>query len=95
MAIEVPSLRKPEPNIGQRERIITFADGTTAFRSYSPFIMILDGIDFFEKMFFESKASTSNSDNIKGTFYLPIFGHVTLPSFSFGFSWGMPIPHLY
>ena len=52
-------------------------------------------IDFFEKMFFESKASTSNSDNIKGTFYLPIFGHVTLPSFSFGFSWGMPIPHLY
>ena len=74
----------------------TFADGTTAFRSYSPFMMILDGIDFFEKMFFESKASTSNSNNIKGTFYLPtIFGHVTLPSFSFGFSWGMPIPHLY
>ena len=57
--------------------------------------MILDGIDSFEKMFFESKASTSNSDNIKGTFYLPLFGHVTLPSFSFGFSWGMPIPHLY
>lgn len=52
-------------------------------------------IDFFEKMFFESKASTSNSDNIKGAFYLPIFGHVTLPSFSFGFSWGMPIPLLY
>ena len=73
----------------------TFADGTTAFRPYSPFMMILDGIDFFEKMFFESKASTSNFDNIKGTFYLPIFGHVTLPSFSFGFSWGMPIPHLY
>lgn len=94
MAIEVPSLRKPEQNIGQRERI-TPLQMELLLRPYSPFMMILEGIDFFEKMFFESKASTSNSENIEGTFYLPIFGHVTLPSFSFGFSWGMPIPLLY
>ena len=72
-----------------------YADGTTAFQPHSPFMIIAAGIDFFEKMFFESKASTNNSDNINGTFYLPIFGHVTLPSFSFAFSWGMPIPLLY
>ena len=74
----------------------TFADGTTAFRSYNPCLQTWYSVDSYEGVYFQGNIASGGASNATQTFYLPIIGPVTFPSFSFGFSWGwLPIPLLY
>ena len=73
----------------------SFADGTTVFRSYNPYLQTWHSIDSYEGVYFRSIITSRSNSNTAQTFYLPIIGPVTLPSFSFSFSWGLlPIPLL-
>lgn len=75
----------------------TFADGTTAFRANHPFLLTgYTGysVDSYEEIYFKGETPSSGASNATQTFYLPIIGPITFPSFGFG--WGMlPIPLLY
>ena len=73
----------------------TFADGTTAFRSRNPYLQTSYSVDSYEGVYFQGDITSSGVSNSNHTFYLPIIGPVTFPSFSLGFGWGsFPIPLL-
>ena len=74
----------------------TFADGTTAFRSNTPYMQIRFSVDSYESIYFQGNIKSSSASKTTQTFFLPIIGRVTIPFFSFGFSWRLfPIPVLY
>ena len=74
----------------------TFADGTTVFEKYSLFRRISFSVDSYEGLYYKNRSASSGASAITRTYYLPIFGPITLPLFSFGFGWSLlPIPLLY
>ena len=74
----------------------TFADGTTVFQPYNPYLPTRYSADSFEGVYFQGDTASSGTSNSTQVFYLPIIGPVTFPSFSFGFGLGsLPIPLLY
>ena len=74
----------------------TFANGTTAFRAYHPFMLTRYSVDSYEGIYFNSEINPSVTSNATHPLYLPIVKPAMLPSFSFGPNWGMfPIPLLY
>ena len=74
----------------------TFSDGTSTFRPQSPFLQERYTVNSFEGLYFQSDTTSIDSNSITPSFYVPIIGPVTLPSFSFGFGWGaLPAPLLF
>ena len=73
-----------------------FADGTTVFQPYSPYLPPRLSVGSYESAYFQGNKSSSGSNTATHTFYLPIFAPTTYPTFSFGFAGGMlPIPLLF
>ena len=66
----------------------SFADGTTAFKPCTPYMPSRIYPDSYESIYFSSETTPSSATNSPMIFFLPIIGPITLPLFSFDFSWG-------
>ena len=74
----------------------SFADGTSTYRKNSPFVITKFSTSSYERIYFEIGNVSNSNGHITSMIYLPVLGPISLPTFSFGFSWGMiPIPIMY
>lgn len=74
--------------------IFTYADGTVVYQKYAPYLP--SQLTAYETAYYQNDTASNDASNNMQIPYLPIIGPITVPSFTFGFSWGwFPIPLLF
>ena len=73
-----------------------FSDETSVFRPHTPFLLERYTVDSYEGIYSQPDTMSIGLSGLTQSFYVPIIGRVTLPSFSFGLGWGaLPVPLLF